>query len=258
MPIIIFHCAAYKHVPIMEDNPNESIKVNIIGTKNIADLTLRYNAEKFIMISTDKAVNPTSIMGSCKRISEIYINYLNIHNKTHFITTRFGNVLGSSGSVVPTFMKKIKNGLDIELTHAEITRYFMTISEASQLVINASYIGKGGEILLFDMGKPIKILDLATKLIDNYNNITCSNRQINITYIGLRPGEKLYEELLCKEENIIKTENDYIMKLKHSENINYDSFFKKYNLLINKYYDDFNELKKDIKEIIPEYMGTFV
>ena len=134
----------------------------------------------------------------------------------------------------------------------------MTISEASQLVINASYIGKGGEILLFDMGKPIKILDLATKLIDNYNNITCSNRQINITYIGLRPGEKLYEELLCKEENIIKTENDYIMKLKHSENINYDSFFKKYNLLINKYYDDFNELKKDIKEIIPEYMGTFV
>lgn len=179
---LVFHAAAYKHVPLMEYFPEESIKTNIIGTKNIADISLRYNIDKFIMISTDKAVNPTNIMGSCKRIAELYINNLNKNNfNCEYITTRFGNVLGSNGSVIPTFLKKINANQNLCVTHRDITRYFMTIPEAARLVIYSCYLGRGGEILLFDMGKPVKIYNLAKKMIKIYGN----NNNIDIR--GLRP-----------------------------------------------------------------------
>lgn len=248
-PTIIYHCAAYKHVPIMEDNPNESIKVNIVGTNNVANLSIKYNVVKFIMISTDKAVNPTNIMGATKRISEIYVNFLNKNNKTEFITTRFGNVLGSSGSVIPTFIKKINENKSIDITHPEIIRYFMTIPEAAQLVIYASTIGKKGEILMFDMGKPVKIIDLANNIINQYTN---GNIQIKIT--GLRPGEKLYEELLCNGENTLPTENKNIMILKHNEMIDYNLFIDKYQYLLDNHYKlNYDDIRRIMKLLIPEY-----
>jgi len=247
-PHIIFHCAAYKHVSIVEKNPNEGIKINIIGTKNIADLSIKYNVDKFIMISTDKAVNPTNIMGVTKRIAELYINSLNKYNKTEFITTRFGNVLGSSGSVIPTFIKRINVGLNLQITHPDIIRYFMTIPEAAQLVLQASAMGNRGEILLFDMGKPYKIVDLAEKMILFY-----SEKNIDIEFTYLRPGEKLYEELLCDGENILPTSNKKIMKLKHNCDIDYDLYFIIFNKIINNYFTDIDELKNLFKIIIPEY-----
>lgn len=246
---IVFHAAAYKHVPLMEYYPEESIKTNIIGSKNVADISLQYNVEKFIMISTDKAVNPTNIMGASKRIAELYINNLNKANsKSEFITTRFGNVLGSNGSVIPTFLKKINSNENLCLTHKDITRYFMTIPEAAQLVLHASYLGKGGEILLFDMGEPVKIYDLAKKMIELYGN-----DNINIEITELRPGEKLYEELLCYGENIIPTENKKIMKLKHDEHIDYNLFFNIFEKIINFEYSDISELKDLFKKIVPDY-----
>jgi len=246
---IVFHAAAYKHVPLMEYYPDESIKTNIIGTKNIADISLIHNIDKFIMISTDKAVNPTNIMGASKRITELYINSLNNKNsKTQFITTRFGNVLGSNGSVIPTFLKKINSNDNLQLTHKDITRYFMTIPEAAQLVLHSSFIGKGGEILLFDMGKPVKIYDLAKKMIELYGN-----NNISIDVGSLRSGEKLYEELLCKGENIIPTKNKKIMKLKHNENIDYNVFFNIFSKIINFEYSNTSELKDLFKKIVPDY-----
>jgi FlaA1/EpsC-like NDP-sugar epimerase len=246
---IVFHAAAYKHVPLMEYYPDESIKTNIIGTKNVADLSLKHNVNKFIMISTDKAVNPTNIMGVCKRISELYINSLNNKNlKSQFVTTRFGNVLGSSGSVIPTFLKKINSNNNLRLTHMNITRYFMTIPEAAQLVLHSSFLGNGGEILLFDMGKPVKIYDLAKKMISIYGN---SNISIDVK--ELRPGEKLYEELLCSGENLIPTENKKIMKLMHDKDIDYDLYFHILKKIINFEYCDKSELKKLLKKIVPDY-----
>lgn len=245
---IVFHAAAYKHVPLMEYYPDESVKTNIIGTKNVADISLAYNVEKFIMISTDKVVNPKNIMGVCKRISELYINNLNKENKCQFITTRFGNVLGSNGSVIPTFLKKINANEDLILTHNDITRYFMTIPEAGQLVLHSSFLGKGGEILLFDMGKPIKIYDLAKKMIELYGNPI-----IGIRVLTLRRGEKLYEELLCNGENIILTENKKIMKLKHDKNINYTIFLNIFEKIITFKYSNESELKVLLKKIVPEY-----
>jgi len=246
-PNIVFHCAAYKHVPIMEHNPSESIKVNVIGTKNIADLSLKYNVEKFIMISTDKAVNPTSIMGVSKRIAELYVNYLNKEQKTQYITTRFGNVLGSSGSVIPVFLDRINKNQNILLTHIDIIRYFMTIPEAAQLVIKSVEIGSYNDILLFNMGKPIKIIDLARNLL-----IMC-NKKLNIDIIGLRPGEKLYEELLYNGENIISTKDSNIMKLKH--NLIIDDFIDKFNYFILNYENllENNKFKPYLKELVPEY-----
>jgi FlaA1/EpsC-like NDP-sugar epimerase len=252
-PEIIYHCAAYKHVPIMEDNPWESIKVNIMGTKNIADISIKYNVEKFLMISTDKAVNSTNVMGASKRVSEIYINNLNKQSDTQFITTRFGNVLGSSGSVIPTFIKQINQYKKIDITHKDIIRYFMTIPEAAQLVLYASTIGKRGQILMFDMGEPVKIYDLAQNIIKNY-----TNNDIEINIIGLRAGEKLYEELLCNGENTLETDNEHIKISKHNEEIDYNIFLNNYNTLIETYkYLNPIEIKNKLKELVPEYKISY-
>jgi FlaA1/EpsC-like NDP-sugar epimerase len=211
-PQYVYHAAAYKHVPLMEDNPAESVKTNVLGTKTMADLSVKHNVEKFVMISTDKAVNPTNIMGASKRIAEIYVQSLNntpLASNTRFITTRFGNVLGSNGSVIPRFKQQIEKGGPITVTHPEITRYFMTIPEACQLVLEAGYMGKGGEIFIFDMGKSVKIADLAKRMIQLAGMVP--NKDIKISYSGLRPGEKLYEELLNDKENSITTHHEKIM-----------------------------------------------
>jgi FlaA1/EpsC-like NDP-sugar epimerase len=217
LPQFIFHAAAYKHVPVMERNPGEAVLCNVLGTRNLADLAVDFGVEKFVMISTDKAVNPTNVMGASKRIAEIYVQSLNNHliangngnQGTRFITTRFGNVLGSNGSVIPLFKKQIKQGGPVTVTHPEITRYFMTIPEACQLVLEAGAMGQGGEIYIFDMGKSIKIVDLARKMIQLSGLVV--GRDIEIKYTGLRDGEKLYEELLNTQENTLPTHHPKIM-----------------------------------------------
>ncbi len=203
-PSIVFHAAAHKHVPLMEHNPEEAIKNNIFGTKNVIDVADKYRIEKFVLISTDKAVNPTNIMGATKRACEIILQEKSKTSSTKFMAVRFGNVLGSNGSVIPIFKKLIEEGKNLTLTHKDITRYFMTIPEAAQLVIEAGTIGSGGEVFILDMGKPVKIIDLARKLID------LSNAEVDIDIIGLRPGEKLYEELLYDVNSAMKTENKKI------------------------------------------------
>ncbi len=213
-PRIIYHAAAYKHVPLMEKNPCEAILANVYGTRNLANHALRFGAERFVMISTDKAVNPTNIMGASKRIAEIYVQSLakyltGKNNKLQFITTRFGNVLGSNGSVIPRFRQQIEEGGPITVTHPDITRYFMTIPEACRLVLEAGNMGKNGEIYVFDMGNPVKISDLATRMIELAGLIP--GKDIKISYTGLRPGEKLYEELLNDKEYTKPTKHDKIM-----------------------------------------------
>ena len=258
-PDIVYHAAAYKHVPLMEDNPSESIQTNVMGTKNMADMAVKYEVKRFVMVSTDKAVNPTNIMGASKRIAEIYVqslyNYLvqSNPNCTKFVTTRFGNVLGSSGSVIPYFRKQIEQGGPVTVTHPEIIRYFMTIPEACQLVLEAGAMGKGGEIFIFDMGKPVKILDLAKKMIRlaGYK----PGVDIKIAFTGLRPGEKLYEELLNKKEKTMPTTNEKIMVAKVQE-FDYEQVSDEINLLM-----DYSYLGKDyltvsqMKKIIPEYIS---
>lgn len=250
-PDIIFHAAAYKHVPMMEKHPYEAIKTNVGGTKILADLSVKHKVGSFIMISTDKAVNPTNIMGASKRIAEIYIQALNSLNVTSFITTRFGNVLGSNGSVIPRFYKQIEEGGPVTVTHPEITRYFMTIPEACQLVLEAGTFGRGGEIFIFDMGKSVKIIDLAKKMIKLSGLKLGIDIQIKIT--GLRPGEKLYEELLHDKENTIPTYNKKIMIAKVKQ---YELEFVKKAidelLQINREHDDFKIVKK-MKSIVPEF-----
>lgn len=215
-PDVIYHAAAYKHVPLMEDNPFQAVCTNIIGTKNIADLAMEYHVDKFVMVSTDKAVNPSNVMGASKRIAEKYVQSLQFMQgesqrgfSTKFITTRFGNVLGSNGSIVPLFTKQINEGGPLTITHPDIIRYFMTIPEACQLVLEAGTMGKGGEIFIFDMGEPVKILDLARKMIRLAGFIP--DKDIEIKVIGLRPGEKLYEELLNDTSTTLPTHNDQIM-----------------------------------------------
>jgi FlaA1/EpsC-like NDP-sugar epimerase len=208
-PQIIYHAAAYKHVPMMEANPSEAVRTNVNGTMILANLSLKFNVEKFIMISTDKAVKPTSVMGASKRIAEMYTQAMNKKNGTSFITTRFGNVLGSNGSVIPLFKEQISRGGPVTVTHPDITRYFMTIPEACQLVLEAGAMGNGGEIFIFDMGTSIKIVDLAKKMI-LLSGLTLGS-DIQIKFTGLRPGEKLYEELLNDEENTLPTHHPQIM-----------------------------------------------
>ena len=250
---LIFHAAAYKHVPLMENNPYEAVRVNIFGSSLMMKYAIKHNVHKFIMVSTDKAVNPTNVMGATKRVAEIYANCLNTQGKTKFVTTRFGNVLGSNGSVIPLFKRQIENGGPLTVTHEDITRFFMTIPEACQLVLEAGVMGNGGEIYVFDMGESVKIFELAKKMIHLSGRKYPEDIDIKIT--GLRPGEKLYEELLSNEENTIPTYNEKIMIAK-TENIKVDQIKAKVDALISELNIDHIEMVKKIKEIVPEYKSN--
>jgi len=258
-PHYVYHAAAYKHVPMMENHPLEAVQTNVIGTKNLADLAVEFQVEKFVFVSTDKAVNPTNIMGATKRIAEIYVQSLNNHLEhasggnvhTKFITTRFGNVLGSNGSVIPRFRDQIQKGGPVTVTHPEITRYFMTIPEACRLVLEAGTMGQGGEIFVFDMGKSVKIVELAKKMI-RLSGFK-PNEDIEIKFTGLRPGEKLYEELLNDLENTLPTHHEKIMIAKVREN-NYDIVCIKIDELQQRLAtQNKNEVVYQMKIIVPEF-----
>ena len=250
-PDYVFHAAAYKHVPMMEDNPSEAVQNNIFGTKVIADLSAKYGVKKFVMVSTDKAVNPTNVMGCSKRICEIYTQSLNKVCETQFVTTRFGNVLGSNGSVIPLFREQIKNGGPVTVTDPGIIRFFMLIPEACKLVLEAGTKGNGGEIFVFDMGEPVKIVDLAKRMIQLSNA-----KNVEIKFTGLRPGEKLYEEVLNEKEN---TKPSFHEKIRIAEvrEYDYDEVSRDIDELIDisKHYDDMATVKK-MKEIVPEYKSN--
>ena len=257
-PEYVFHAAAYKHVPMMEDNPSESVRNNVLGTKVIADLSVKYGVEKFVMISTDKAVNPTNVMGCSKRICEIYVQSLNkaetegkVEGHTQFITTRFGNVLGSNGSVIPIFEKQIKEGGPVTVTHPDIVRYFMLIPEACKLVLEAGTKGEGGEIFVFDMGKPVRIADLARRMIE-----MSGAKGVEIMYTGLRDGEKLYEEVLSSEESTKPSFNDKI-RIANVREYDYETVDKEISELIDiSYaYDDMKTVAA-MKRIVPEYKSN--
>ena len=260
LPQVVYHAAAYKHVPLMEKNPCEAVKSNVLGTKNVADLSVQFGTSKFVMISTDKAVNPTNIMGATKRLAEIYVQSLNSgqrsfsRNKTRFITTRFGNVLGSNGSVIPRFKEQIEKGGPVTVTHPEITRYFMTIPEAVQLVLEAGTMGDGGEIFVFDMGKPVKILDLAKKMIQLAG--MKEGKDIDILFTGLRPGEKLFEELLNDAELSMPTHND---KINIAKVVSYPFEETKRNmdelLALNEDQDD-EAIVRRMKQLVPEFVSN--
>lgn len=274
-PEIIFHAAAYKHVPMMENHPSEAIMTNVMGTKNVVDLAVLYQAEKFVMISTDKAVNPTNIMGASKRIAEMYVQSMNDAQdnisvvdvkeksyirkdarniKTKFITTRFGNVLDSNGSVIPRFRAQIQKGGPVTVTDPNITRYFMTIPEAVQLVLEAGTMGKGGEIFIFDMGKPVRITDLALNMI-KLAGLT-PDRDIKIVYTGLRPGEKLYEELLNKEEETIPTHHEKIKIAKIIPHSHYKIIHDIQELINLCDREDYSMLVKRMKVMVPEFVSN--
>ena len=255
-PQYIFHAAAYKHVPMMEDNVSESIQINVYGTRTIADLAVKYGAEKFVMISTDKAVNPTNVMGCSKRICEIYVQSLakKLQQKgghvTQFITTRFGNVLGSNGSVIPRFRDQIQRGGPVTVTHPEIIRYFMTIPEACRLVLEAGSMGNGGEIYIFDMGKPVKIVDLAKRMIS-----LSGRTDVKIEFTGLRHGEKLYEELLNVKELTKPTYHEKIMIATVRE-YDYDEVKERIQKLIDVSYTyDQMKIVSAMKDIVPEFIS---
>ena len=255
-PTVVFHAAAYKHVPLMEDFPTQAIMANVLGTKNMADMAIKYNAKRFVMISTDKAVNPANVMGASKRIAEIYVQSLFLKqvrentNCTKFITTRFGNVLGSNGSVVPFFNKQIAEGGPVTVTHPDIIRYFMTIPEATCLVLEAATLGNGGEIFCFDMGHPVRIADLAKNMIRLAGFVP--GKDIEITYTGLRPGEKLYEELLMSEEGLKKTENKliYIGKSIEFDETHFLNELEQLRTIVAK---DGNGVVELVKKIVPTY-----
>ncbi|MDQ2178539.1 nucleoside-diphosphate sugar epimerase/dehydratase [Marinifilum sp. D714] len=254
-PKIVYNAAAYKHVPLMEENPYEALNVNVKGTKILADLSVRFGVEKFIMVSTDKAVNPTNVMGASKRLCEIYIQALsqNMATNTSFVTTRFGNVLGSNGSVVPLFKRQIEKGGPVTVTHPEITRYFMTIPEACQLVLEAGFMGKGGEIYVFDMGDPVKIADLAKRMI-RLSGLTVGE-DIDIKYTGLRAGEKLYEELLATKENTKPTHNKKIMIGKVRKHDYMEVNHKISDLLSNLNHESNLEIVARMKDLVPEFIS---
>ena len=249
-PDYVFHAAAYKHVPMMEDNPSEAILNNVYGTKVIADMAVKYGVKKFVMISTDKAVNPTNVMGCSKRICEIYVQALDKKVETQFVTTRFGNVLGSNGSVIPLFREQIKNGGPLTVTHPDIIRFFMLIPEACKLVLEAGTKGHGGEIFVFDMGKPVKIADLAQRMI----NLSGANK-VEIKFTGLRPGEKLYEEVMNELEGTKPTFHEKI-RIATVREYDYDEVSKEIDDLIDiaKKYDKMETVRK-MKEIVPEYVS---
>ncbi|MFT6747942.1 MAG: FlaA1/EpsC-like NDP-sugar epimerase [Glaciecola sp.] len=252
-PNSVYHAAAYKHVPMMELNPLEAVRVNVFGTKLVADLCERHNVETMVLVSTDKAVNPTNIMGASKRIAEIYIQSLNTGAKTSFVTTRFGNVLGSNGSVIPRFRKQIEGGGPITVTHPDVTRFFMTIPEACQLILEAGSMGKGGEIYVFDMGESVKIVDLAKKMI-KLSRLELG-KDIEITFTGLRPGEKLYEELLNNKENTLPTHHPKIMIGKVRE-YEFDAINKTYADLHKKLLsNDVDKTVQLMKKIVPEFIS---
>ena len=258
-PQVIYHAAAYKHVPLMESQPNQAVNANVIGTKNVADLAYKYQSEKFVMVSTDKAVNPSNVMGASKRIAEIYVQSLqekakiDLTNKTQYVTTRFGNVLGSNGSVVPLFKRQLEKGGPLTITHPDIIRYFMTIPEACQLVLEAGAMGNGGEVFIFDMGKAVRIIDLAKKMIllagfQPY-------KEIDIEVIGLRPGEKLYEELLNDNSKTLPTYNEKIM-IALVQTYNYDTtqnHIEELKMLLES--KDNNGLVQKMKDIVPEFIS---
>ena len=257
-PRYVFHAAAYKHVPMMENNPSEAIYTNVFGTKNIADLSIKYDVDKFVMISTDKAVNPTNVLGASKRIAEIYVQSLFFYNNkikdgrhTRFITTRFGNVLGSSGSVIPRFRQQIEEGGPVTVTHRDIIRYFMTIPEACSLVLEAGCMGQGGEIYIFDMGKPIKIYDLATRMISLAG--FRPNVDIKIVETGLRPGEKLYEELLNDKELTLATKHKKIMiaKVRTYKFEQITEHIERLKTMLLE--DNVHDIVAEMKHIVPEY-----
>lgn len=249
---IVFHAAAYKHVPLMEENPYEAVKVNIAGTKHIMDLSNQHQIEKFVMVSTDKAVNPTNVMGATKRVAEIYAKCIQGKSNTKFITTRFGNVLGSNGSVIPLFKKQIKQGGPVTVTHKDITRYFMTIPEACQLVLEAGAMGNGGEIFVFDMGESVKIFEVAKKMI--HLSGFKYPEDIDIKIIGLRPGEKLYEELLSNKEDTLPTYNNKIMIAKVND-IDCTTITAKINHLSELKEKSSLKIVSQIKNIVPEYIS---
>lgn len=257
-PHYVFHAAAYKHVPMMEDNPSESVRNNIIGTRVIADLAVKYDVQKFVMISTDKAVNPTNVMGCSKRICEIYVQSLDkaikdgkVKGKTQFVTTRFGNVLGSNGSVIPLFKEQIKNGGPITVTHPNIIRFFMLIPEACKLVLEAGTKGNGGEIFVFDMGQPVKIADLAQRMI-----MLSGAKNVEIKYTGLRPGEKLYEEVLNEQETTKPSFHEKI-RIASVREYDYSDVCQQIDALyaISKDFDDMKTVGK-MKEIVPEFKSN--
>ena len=252
-PEYVFHAAAYKHVPLMENNPSEAVLTNVKGTKNLVDLSLEFGVHKFVMISTDKAVNPTNVMGASKRVAEIYAQTKNSLGTTKFITTRFGNVLGSNGSVIPLFQKQIEQGGPLTITDERITRFFMTIPEACQLVLEAGSMGNGGEIFVFDMGKSVKILDLAKKMIQLSGLEIGKDIEIKVT--GLRPGEKLYEELLASEENTIPTHNPQILIAKTKDND--EEKLHAIEELIHLFEMQQNDqIVRKMKAIVPEYISN--
>ncbi|MEQ8924444.1 MAG: nucleoside-diphosphate sugar epimerase/dehydratase [Fulvivirga sp.] len=254
-PQIVFHAAAYKHVPLMEANPSEAILCNVIGTYNLANAADKFGVEKFVMVSTDKAVNPTNVMGASKRIAEMYVQSLNNQSKTSFITTRFGNVLGSNGSVIPHFKNQIEKGGPVTVTHPEINRYFMTISEACELILEAGCMGKGGEIFIFDMGKSVRIVDLARKMIklsgfEPY-------KDIDIVFTGLRQGEKLFEELLTKGEDNLPTHHPKILiaKINVPDYIMVNSFVERLRTMLESSESELS-LVSLMKEIVPEFKSN--
>jgi FlaA1/EpsC-like NDP-sugar epimerase len=261
-PHYVYHAAAYKHVPMMELCPSEAIITNVMGTRILADLSVKHHVQRFVMVSTDKAVNPTNVMGASKRLAEAYVQSLHSHlgnstqpGATKFITTRFGNVLGSNGSVIIRFKEQIEKGGPVTVTHPNITRFFMTIPEACQLVLEAGSMGKGGEIFVFDMGKPVAIVELAKKMIRLYGLVP--GIDIDIKYTGLRPGEKLYEELLMDSENTLPTYHEKIMiaKIRHNELPEMQQQFEHLFALARLRHGSMEMVAK-MKQLVPEFLSN--